>query len=533
MPSRKPKYKMCKWALIIAVLLVLPLNTVHANADGSVLQAYITEQTLTVFTDTALHADVLTCAVSNQSATITACGSLHDDGTIIKTTVLLDISTSIPSAVRNEVIATLRSLVEKKSANEEFKLVVFGDEMNTLQDFTSDRYDLATAIDKIEFNGTQSKIYDAIFNTIPRTSTFDGKPTFYRTIVITDGVDDTATGITKEELYIRLQNDHYPIDVITVSRSEIAEDKELSAIVRMSRGRYFSLIESTDTTTLASTLGVNGYYFFEATVPAVMLDGTTRQVDVGDGTNSINIDVKFPVFNVPGESTPEPSKMVDEETTTPEPTLTPEATISPLPVETTEVKTMITSFGEYTIVIYIGAGIALVVLIAIIIVLSIVRSKKKNSMSSYAGGFSTGHSSNSGAEKTEFFSDENTENSQYTIKVSHSNNPGKTWTLAIMGDLLIGRAEHCKIRLDDKSVSREQCKIVTQGSGLAIVHMGSTNKTTLNGSNVVGNAPLQSGDTIKIGRETLRIDYIQALGAPLPKQGQPQNASKGNTESIF
>ena len=527
------KKRLYKWVLVITILLVMPLNIVRAEGGANVLQAYISEQTLTIFTDAELNSDELTCAVSNQSTAVTAYGSLHDDGTIIKTTVLLDISTSMPSAVRNGVVATLKSLVEKKSTNEEFKLVVFGDEMKTLQDFTSDRYDLATAIDEIEFNGTQSKIYDAIFNTIPRTSTFDSKPTFYRTIVITDGVDDTATGITKEELFIRLQNEHYPIDVIAVSRSEIAEDKELSAIVRMSRGRYFSLIENSDTAALASTLSVNGYYYFEATVPAAMLDGTTRQVDIGGGIHSISMDVKFPVFNAPVESTPAPTESVNEETPSPELTPAPEVTTPPLPVETSETKSLTTLFGEYTIVIYIGAGIALIILIAVIIAISIVRSKKKKSASSHESGVSAGHSGYSGTEKTEFLSDVNNGDSQYTIKVSHSNDPNKTWTLAVVGDLMIGRAEHCNIRLDDKSVSREQCKIVAQGSGLAIVHMGATNKTALNGNSVVGSSPLQSGDTIKIGRETLRVDYIQTLGAPLPKQEQPQNASKGNTESIF
>lgn len=410
--------------------------------------------------------------------------------------------------------------------------MVFGDEMVTLQDFTSDRYDLAAAIDKIEFNGKQSKIYDAVYNTIPRTAAFDGKPTFYRTIVITDGVDDTATGITKEELYIRLQNEHYPVDVIAVSRSEIAEDKELSAIVRMSRGRYFSLIESTDADALASTLGVNGYYYFSATVPVAMLDGTTRQVDIGDGAQSISIDVKFPVFNAPTESTQAPTESADEEDTEPEQTLAPEVTDSPQPAETAEPESPPTRSGDYNIVIYVGAGVVLVVAIAIVVAALVIRSKKKSASTSESGA-SAARGNYSAAEKTEFLSDVDSGDANYTIKISHSADPAKTWTLAAVGDIMIGRTAHCNICLEDTSVSREQCKIVVQGSGLAIVHLGSTNKTLVNGNRVVGSTPLQSGDTIKIGRETLRVDYIQALGAPLPKQEQSQSVGKGKTESIF
>jgi len=72
------------------------------------------------------------------------------------------------------------------------------------------------------------------------------KPYFYRTVVTTDWVDDTVSGITKEELLIRLQNERYPIDVVAVSGNEMGENKELAAIVRMSGGRYNVLNPNTD-----------------------------------------------------------------------------------------------------------------------------------------------------------------------------------------------------------------------------------------------------------------------------------------------
>ena len=63
-------------------------------------------------------------------------------------------------------------------------------------------------------------------------------PCYYRTIVITDGIDDTAGGVTKEELYLRLRDDTYPIDVVAVSKTKQGEpEKELAALTRMSRGR--------------------------------------------------------------------------------------------------------------------------------------------------------------------------------------------------------------------------------------------------------------------------------------------------------
>ena len=46
--------------------------------------------------------------------------------------------------------------------------------------------------------GQWSMIYDAIHNTVSPMETASNTLTFYRTIVITDGVDQTQTGVTME-----------------------------------------------------------------------------------------------------------------------------------------------------------------------------------------------------------------------------------------------------------------------------------------------------------------------------------------------
>lgn len=514
------KKKVYIWALITAVLVSMPLHAALADEDEHILQAYITEQTMTVFADVELHSDELRCAVSNQGAEIISSGLLSGENVLIKTTVLVDVSTSMPSSMRGDVITALESLIEHKSKNEEFKLVAFGDEMNTLQDFSSDRYDLANAAEKIKFDGEQSKIYDAIYNTIPRISLSDKKPAFYRTVVITDGVDDTVSGITKEELFIKLQNERYPVDVVAVSAGEGAENKELSAIVRISGGRYYSLIPGTDTSSLAQTLGVSSFFYIEAKVPEALLDGTTRQADIGDGTYNMSIDVKFPVFNSANDTAPaDISRQTAEQ----------EQEIAPSPAETAAPKSNSSIFGDYTIVIFIGAGIAFVILIAIA-VKSLRGKKEKASLRNDSFAMEYGGDN---VYTTEFISGVNPAESQYTIKLSNSNEPNKTWTLPVNEELLIGRAEHCPVRLDDRSVSREHCKIIAQSLGLFVVHLSSTNKTSLNGSDVAGNTPLKSGDILKIGREVLHIDYIQTLGSPAPRQEQPQKNRSGNTESVF
>ena len=218
-------------------------------------------------------------------------------------------------------------------------------------------------------------------------------------------------------------------------------------------------------------------------------------------------------------------------------------TIPPLPAETDTPKSITNEtdipksfanlFGENTLVLFIRVGIALLIIIAIIIAVLITRGKKNKNISRSDPDVSLTNGADSDADRTDILSDTSDYDTRYTIKLSNPNDPSQTWTLPIIGDLLIGRSQHCPVCLHDKSVSREQCKIVIQGNDLTVVHIGLTNKTILNGGNVVDSSPLQSGDTLKFGREVLHVDYFQTLGSPISKSDPPNNPGRTKTESLF
>ena len=186
---------------------------------------------------------------------------------------------------------------------------------------------------------------------------------------------------------------------------------------------------------------------------------------------------------------------------------------------------------------WIATGIVLVIIIAVavlVVVLLTGDKKRANALYSPAPPTDAGIENQwDHVEKTEFFSDAATSTAQFTIQLSRLNNPSKTWTLPVSRELFIGRAPHCSVQLDDTSVSREQCKILVQGFTLVVVHLSSTNKTTLNGINVVDSPVLQSGDTLKFGRESLRIDYIQMSGSTFQKPEPPKNNNHEYTASLF
>jgi hypothetical protein len=70
---------------------------------------------------------------------------------------------------------------------------------------------------------------------------------------------------------------------------------------------------------------------------------------------------------------------------------------------------------------------------------------------------------------------------------------------------LIGRSRECDIVIDDSNVSRRHAEISPSGQSWLIQDLGSTNGVRVNGRQVDGPHPLESGDRIELG--TVRIGF--------------------------
>lgn len=80
-------------------------------------------------------------------------------------------------------------------------------------------------------------------------------------------------------------------------------------------------------------------------------------------------------------------------------------------------------------------------------------------------------------------------------------------------EFLIGRAADCDLRLRIPAVSRHHCQIRLGAGEATLVDLGSSNGTFLNGQRVRSQAPLHTGDEIRLGSCSLLIDLGD--GAPL------------------
>lgn len=494
-------------------------NAENAETAGecTAVQAYIDQSTLDIVARGDFDLQNAVVKVANKQAEIVESGSVADGAVRVRTTILADVSTSIPTETREKVLEFIEAEIRDLADYEELRLVTFGDKVEVIQDFSSDRYDLSNAVKTIEFTAPESTVYDAINSTMnpPAAGCYN------RTIVITDGADYAAGGITKEELFIRLGAEMYPIDVVGVSKEKLTNpNKDLAALARISRGNYTELYPEADVSACADDLSVNDLFWLRAEVPANLLDGSVRQVDVSDGVNSMSFDMKMSVADAP--EMPEDD---DDEVSIsfPEDWYEPASSGESIPESSEGVSPVIFFVIGGGAVVIIGAAVAL-----------LIRMRKKKADRAEIPQTPQPAPQESDRGETEVLTEEDEPICSYTVTVSLCGEQGQSRTIAIADSITAGRADGCELKFNDSSVSREQFKLTAGENGVFLSNLSTSNVTKVNNNAVKGDVALKAGDIIKLGRISLSVDLIQKVTGDNPPKNDGFGSRQGSgTMTVF
>lgn len=83
---------------------------------------------------------------------------------------------------------------------------------------------------------------------------------------------------------------------------------------------------------------------------------------------------------------------------------------------------------------------------------------------------------------------------------------GRAQIIPLHGDgMLLGRANHAHLTLEDVYVSDEHAHIQAGPDGWMVRDLGSTNGTFLNGAKVTRPTPLTAGDQIRLGKTRIEV----------------------------
>lgn len=475
--------------LILFFPLLFCVQVCYAAEGNVLLQGYTWENYADLYIFGNINMDTVTVNVSKQPAEIIDGGLLTDKDVTIRTTLLLDISASIPKSMRDSVLGYLNNYIETINSNEQLRIVTFGEEISILQDFTSDRYDLSKAVSDVKFEGQQSMIYDAVYNTMPKIGANNDAPCYYRTIVITDGADESVSGITKEELYLQLQESYYPVEVLAISDSENNSiEKDLTALTRISGGRCITMRPGADVAFL--TFDIDGITWIRVKIPDVVLDGSIRQFNINDDTNTIQFDFKVPIFTseITRQSEEQQAEIEDDSETVDE-TLTED--------ELNSVGKEVKDASGFSILNLAIVGAIIISIIVAVLIIVLIKKRKK------AGSESGGNIPLPSEGATEILT------SGTVIRLRKNDVPDKIWNLVLSDVIQIGRESSCQVFIDEGSVSRQQCVIYADNSDMPIIeNRSNSNPTQVNKIRLTSPQQLFDGDQIKCGRVTLLVDSI-------------------------
>lgn len=224
----------------IVIALIMPIMmigqcvfNVSAATGTEPLQAYFSPdgKTMKIFTSEPLS-DNASILIGNETLE----ASVQNSAVKINTMFLIDNSTSMPYSLRDEVKTAISDYVSVMPETESVKVAIFDTQTTILADeYSNDREFINYELSKVDFKGQASLVYDAVMNAVDSNDT--NQDIYYRTVLITDGIDSIEGTSFDYMRSVISENGRYHIDVVQVSEGT-KQDVNLTAISNLGSNTY-------------------------------------------------------------------------------------------------------------------------------------------------------------------------------------------------------------------------------------------------------------------------------------------------------
>lgn len=487
----------------------------YAVQDPVIMETYTGEDTFSVyvkgaskdFTDVSIQ-------IGTSIGEIAAMESITDKDVSMRTLVMIDNSLSIKQEDRSKIADFLQNLISDRDAGEEMAIAVFSEDITQLTEYTNDYSTLKQAVDGIEFQDQETYLTDVLYDLLTAEYVAEGEDVYRRIIVVSDGVDNKSLGYTKEELYGLLKEMPYPIYTIGCVNGKNEEELEnMFALSRLTSAQSFLMDDVENTLDITNILKSDRDIVRLEIKPAPeAMDGSRKAVKISytDQGSTVNLTADILM--------PQQTQIVDEEPETePEPVPEPELPAEPEETVPEENDEEIMKMAV-VIAIFCFAVVAAAVIVIVLIILKKKRSKVRfesiddNILQELERTFEPD-------EKTELvhtnipdddgrtymiWNNRNT----YHIILTDLHSMAKTFQVPLEQSVIVGRKQGmCDIVLDyEKSVSGKHCEISVRDGKFYLKDLQSANGTYVNGSKILADTEIFSGNIIKLGRLELKFE---------------------------
>lgn len=488
-----------KWLIMAAIMFSVfgNVNFVYA-AEGRLMQASVDGQKMISYLECgeAIHsADAQIARYPCENVEVAAAEDIS-----IHTVFLLDNSLSISEENRIKIKDILSNYVQNLPENETISLAVFGENIQFLAEKQNGTDAILSLIDGIEFHDQDTYLTDYLFQAVEMVK-YDTEYT--RFVVISDGVDNKAIGITKDELSGKLREASRPVYTIGHIYKDNSEGlKNMFALSRITGGKEFLIEDFEDVQAIVDQIhDFSNLYSIKMDIPEAVMDGDNRRfllnIHTQQGDMEVTGEVSMPFALVEEEPEPEPEPVPEPEPE-PEPLPKPEPEPEPEP----EPVTAPSGIGIEKI-----AGLVLL-LLAVSVLLFYQKKKKgngeKKAKKKKAAALEAIPEDVQEKDETTFLG------GRYLLVLRDRANPGRIFRYPLDGHVIVGRnIDMVQVAVDySLTVSGQHCEFYIRNNRCFIRDMNSANHTYLEGRMVNGESEIISGSIVKIGEVEFSVEIM-------------------------
>lgn len=229
------RHHMTLLSVLLVILMFGGSSTVYAQQslgqtveaeDVKLMEQYTTEGKLHFFVQAKLPVEDITYQIGSSRNHEVGWHTLCEAKEQRKTLVLIDNSLSVGRKHKERIQIVLCDLFANASDNETFMIAAFGETTEPMTEYTNMYQPLENAVLALEYYNRDTYLTDALYRVVQEwneeaseesassTSEGNAEPVYRRIVVISDGQELESMQHTREELYLLLSQNSYPIYTI-------------------------------------------------------------------------------------------------------------------------------------------------------------------------------------------------------------------------------------------------------------------------------------------------------------------------------
>ncbi len=535
------------WVLLVLMMSFIPRVSALATEDKQAPEIYIDRYTvndeeINIFVnqnqkDTSwISADNTKVMFGSKELPAPAFKSFSDSGAKVTYKCLIDVSGSMSQDRIDTAKEIIKRIAAAKKPEDNITITAMGNDI-IRSDYFTDALEISEKVSGIKVTREDTNLYYAIVEEIKELTSNDVVGEKRCLIIFSDGADDQATGITREEANKAVTDSHIPVFTIAMPKNAKGKnDQEMAKILgsfaRISSGgvHYYTPDLGSDDLSLIGDQIVNKIN------SSLVLTEDIRELDTTEKAHELKITVKTSEGNAEdvidvAESDVKRIQEIQEELA-PEPEPEPEAEEPEEVIPQEPEKKLI--FGLEPLYFYLLlAGIVLLIAIIVLVIVLKMRDKYNEDENEDTNADNAGNdigvddigvtgevSDRSGVtmaldedtgSATVGFDAPKAAKAYHIVltRMGKEKGDNNIFRFDLTDKYTIGRsASKSKLAFSgDAALSGLHCTMMVKNNKIYIKDEGTTNGTFVNGVPITGEFALENGDTLIIGSYEYRVTW--------------------------